>query len=217
MECVSCGALNEGKAKFCKKCGNPLDSSTEGASAGACSGKGAGEEKRTSENQGQSLAVPRLSFNHKRDCGLKAGQLEIHGKVISYAGMLLSIDNIEKVTTYVPQPPFPKLALLVFLAGIVALFTMLPAGIVLLLAAIAWIGWWLYKRSMAPKGVALFMVSGSCMIIHFADHDLASKMMDVLEAAISNENVELCLELPPDSSVEELGSSGGGLARIFGR
>ena len=45
----------------------------------------------------------------------------------------------------------------------------------------------------------------------------ASKMMDVLEAAISNENVELCLELPPDSSVEELGSSGGGLARIFGR
>lgn len=209
MECTSCGVANDASAKFCKSCGAVLVQVAEVEVKESTVSKPASEPQKPSASATAGNASPHMSVSYKKGSGLKAGNLNIHGKVVNYGGTLLAINNIEKVSTHIPQPSFPTSSLVLIVLGIIALFLLPPAGILLLLLGVGLIAWWFYKCSKAPKGVTMALVSGRSMVIHFSDHDLANKVVDALEAAISDEDVEVSFEMPAGSSMEEVSASGG--------
>lgn len=201
MYCNACGAENQDAAKFCKKCGKEI-----AAPAPASSAPTAKQPPASAPASSMSVNVAKAAPSSST---IKTSLLEIRGKLVNCCGMFMAVDNIERVTTQVPKPPFPKGSLLLILLGLVLCFVIPMAfilGILCIVGGIGWICWWAYKRFTAPKGVTIHMVSGYFITIHYADHALADQVMSALGAAISQENIEISIELPSNAARDVSGS-----------
>lgn len=209
MNCPTCGAMNEGQARFCKKCGKALAQAAPAQKAAAPSGAGgiAG---------GISGVLASGDSSHLSKPGqLNAGALEVCAKTVKFGDNVIASKHIEYVSTHVPKPSFPKLALLILIAGIILFFVMPPAAAICLVAALVWIGWWVFKLMTVKKGVTFYLNSGRSITIFFSDHAFADKLVDAAGKALAGEEIAVSLNLPADASVSEQGASSG-LAKKLG-
>ena len=203
MNCPTCGAMNEGQAKFCKKCGKALAQAEPVQKAAALSGTGG-------ITGGISGAFAGGGSLHISKPGqLKAGALEVRDKIVRFGDSVMAAKHIEYVSTHVPKPSFPKLALLILIASIILFFVMPPAGAICLVVALVWIGWWRFELMTVKKGVTFYLNSGRSITIFFSDHAFADELVDAVGKALAEEEVVVSLNLPADASVSEQGASGG--------
>lgn len=200
MNCPACGAVNEGQAKFCKKCGKALDASAAAPVSSAAT---------------SSIGIGGATVQISRSGQLKAGALEVCAKTIKFGDNVVASKHIEYVSTHVPKPSFPKLALLILIASIILFFVMPPAGAICLVVALVWIGWWVFKLMTVKKGVTFYLNSGRSITIFFSDHAFADKLVDAVGKALAEEEIAVSLNLPADASVSEQGASSG-LAKKLG-
>lgn len=162
--CSSCGFQNEDAAKFCKSCGQSLSAA---APAPAPQPAAPVQQAQPTRSAAPNSAV------HIRD------------GIISWPSTFIVQSYVEKVTTSVPLPAFPKLAILVLVAAILCFFVNVAFGVILLLVSIAWIAFWLYKRSTAPKGISIHLNSGEKTTIYLNDHAEANRIVDAIRDSIS--------------------------------
>lgn len=172
--CSACGFQNDDTAKFCKKCGESLGSAAT-ASASVSSAA-------------TSSAAP------VQPAQTAASVVTISGGIVSWPSTFIVQSYIEKVTTHVPLPKFPKPALLLLLLAIVCMIpqlakTLMPVGFILLLVAVAWIVYWVYKRMTAPKGITIYLNSGDKNTIYLRDHTEANRIVDAIRDSLTGEQV----------------------------
>lgn len=144
---------------------------------------------------------------------LKTSTIEIKKKVVKFRDTVIAVPNITEVTTFVPKPPFPIIAIVPLLLGFVFLsagdIAMIVAGLVLMLVGAGWIALWYQATKKAPKGITLKLNSGASKTVAFPDHELANRVLDALEAAMQTESVTQVFNLPnatiKDSAIGNIG------------
>lgn len=218
MNCPACGAVNEGQAKFCKKCGHALAQAAPAQKVAVDPAQGAtaasGLAGAAGGITGALAAAGTLSSG--RAGKKKDGTLEVHDKVVRFDDSVIAAKHIEFVSSHIPKPPLPKLALLLLLVSIVLFFIMLPIGVVCLVASCAWLGSWAIKRVNPVKGITFYLNSMRSITIYFSDHALADQLLDALEAALSEGAVDMSFELPADARIDVDQGDAGGLAKRLG-
>lgn len=177
--CPNCGEQSNGTSKFCKKCGAPMTAQETA------------DKQPTAAEEAPKITESRPAT----PVGQTISGIHVSSKFVKWPSNLINISYIERISTTIPKAPFPKLALLLLLVGIALFFFMLPLGIIVLIAAIAWIVFWAYKNLTAPKGISFYLNSGRVISIFLSDHSVVDGIASSVRRAIDGEKVEYHVEM----------------------
>lgn len=123
----------------------------------------------------------------EKEKSIETKQLLIKGNIMSWEEMMIQLSNVSCVSVSdLNKVPFPRLALIFIIAGIVLTQISPPLGIVVLCGGIGWIIWWANDndKRRASKKLNILVNSGHTFQIIFSDRDFLKEILEILEIII---------------------------------
>lgn len=211
--CPSCGLENKEGAKFCKNCGKNLPSGPAAASSPTPRASSAASHRGATKASAAPTAASSASTPAASSATAGSGSaatrtytsspssvVSIKDGIISWPETMIVQSYIEKITTKVPLPAFPIVALILLIVGIVVTFfgsnhsfQLFVAGIAVVVIAVLWFAWWLYKRATAPKGIFIHLNSGNDVTIFLNNRAEADRIVEAIRESIAGQKTEVTI------------------------
>ncbi len=134
-----------------------------------------------------------------KEKSIETSELLLKGNIMCWEGTMIQLSNISCVSTApLDELEFPKLSILVILAGFGVINPMPPMGLLLMLAGGVWIYTWNYFNNLRKLDTVLSisMNSGNNLRFIISSKDFLKKILQVLEqiiidGGVGNQNVSI--------------------------
>lgn len=135
----------------------------------------------------------------EKEKSIETSKLLIKGNIMCWDGTMIQLSNVSCIsTTALEQTEFPKLSLLLILAGCLFLKSSVLLALLLVAAGGAWIYYWYYINEKRKSNTILNIIMNSgnnlCFVISeksFLNQILRVLEQIIIEGGVGNQNVSI--------------------------